>query len=56
MAAKLKTDPENGLYGLSDEQLHRLLDRLVVDDPDALKLARRLVAAGRSREGQTDGA
>ena len=29
---------------LTDEQLHALVDRLVVDDPEALEVARRLVA------------
>jgi hypothetical protein len=37
-------DPERGLSALTDEQLQALVDRLVADDPEALEVARRLVA------------
>jgi hypothetical protein len=39
-------EPKRGVSALTDEQLHALVDRLVVDEPEALEVARRLVAAG----------
>jgi len=40
-AATGHTEPKRGVSALTDEQLHALVDRLVVDEPEALEVARR---------------
>ena len=54
MAALDTINPERGVAALTDEQLHALVDRLVVDDPDALAVARRLVGSQRHTSRQTN--